>query len=314
MLLETFGAVLGAAMLSDNNSTPDLTYGYVPGFLPGTSTQSKVVSAGDAFAAQAQGLLGQSVESKFMAAPGWLVHRTAPDVRSAVVDVSVPREAINQVKRLDRIATQVARQYGLRLRSPYEPGNFRQLKQMIAKTRSPLLSVPWVFSLPDRYSGPGGFPHSGGLLGMRGPTSSFRFPMPRPWERAPVGWQQAVPARVSRYGTTITPRQIPPNPDAYDQMDEKAAAHFAKWAQERHGRMIMRGPWGGDPIREAGYGRSVVEVTGGPLSSAETKYLAYLKDKYRLAKWFTQKLEAPIDPQTGQPAGPDTLLVNFDRQ
>ncbi len=35
---------------------------------------------------------------------------------------------------------------------------------------------------------------SGWEMGMRGPTSSFRYPLPRPWERLSPAWEQAVPA------------------------------------------------------------------------------------------------------------------------
>jgi len=39
--------------------------------------------------------------------------------------------------------------------------------------------------------------------GMRGPTASFRYPLPRPWERAPVGWKTAVPVETGRYGEMV---------------------------------------------------------------------------------------------------------------
>lgn len=55
----------------------------------------------------------------------------------------------------------------------------------------------WRDSDP-RFSG-AGFKVSGGLLGMRGPTSSFRYPLPRPWEENQVGWMNAIPARTNRY-------------------------------------------------------------------------------------------------------------------
>lgn len=50
----------------------------------------------------------------------------------------------------------------------------------------------------DPRFGAEGHPCCGGMMGTRGPTASFRYPLPRPWEAAPVGWGQAVPASTRK--------------------------------------------------------------------------------------------------------------------
>lgn len=114
----------------------------------------------------------------------------------------------------------------------------------------------------------------GGILGMRGPTSSFRYPLPRPWEDLPPGWASSVPARVSRYGVDEAD---------YDDPEEKAAVHFVRFAQST-GRKLLEAADGSDPVQEGEEGEVFVVLTGGALGPQEQSYLQFVMQRYGLSE------------------------------
>lgn len=160
----------------------------------------------------------------------------------------------------------------------------------------------WRDSNP-RY-GTSAYEPAGGLLGMRGPTASFRYPMPRPWERPQVGWRTAIPAQTARYGIYTKL-----NPASLQQHHQRAAAEFANWMADR-GRIILAGHEG--PLQWAGEGRVLVEMSGSPLSEVEARYLTHLKSRHGLSSVMHRSREMPLEHATGEREAGYRLQAVFD--
>lgn len=147
--------------------------------------------------------------------------------------------------------------------------------------------------------------------GMRGPTASFRYPMPRPWESAPVGWQNAVPAHTGRYGEMVFDEAsiVSVDPNQYHHNHEKAAALFALFARDQTGRQILTS-WSG-PIRKSANNQVTVMLTGEPATELEQRFLRHLLTKYDLEMVRPRFHRSSWNPATRK-TSPNLIEVIFD--